>query len=110
MDAFNIIGDDIFFRHWRVGRKPDDMPATAWDEVADLLESVRRDQDFGAEIDAAVTEREHELNAEHVQALEAAEERGRELGYDRGYRDAEAERDADTRVAALKARLRKARE
>jgi hypothetical protein len=70
-DTFEISADEIWFRAWRLGSKPADMPATIWDDVLSLLNCPTED------------EREAELAS--------AEEIGRE----------EAERRFDEQVAAI---------
>jgi hypothetical protein len=111
MDGFDIVAEDIFFRHWRVGRKPDDMPATTWDEVVDLLGQCDRD------LDDELAKAMDNYDADHAGEVETAEERG----YERGLVERESDLDeafnagarsvgvTPSRLDHLKERLRRAR-
>ena len=116
MDTIDIVGDEIWFGPWKLGRKPDAMPATQWDECQYLagLDPAQ----IELEKEAAVKAREEELNAEMLdlqKELDAAQERIRELeneayenAYDAGHADALKEcKAADAKVQAMKQQLKR---
>ena len=86
-DRAHLIGDDIEFRGYVVARRPERMPIGFWEEFVELAT-----QD-GSEVERAVEAREKELEEEYGFIADE--------NYERGVRDAEA------RLAQLKARLKK---
>lgn len=91
-----IVGDEIWFGSWKLGRKPDAMPVTQWEAFCDYENAGP--ETVEARIDEAVQERERQLEEDFGRVetqLEIAEARVREL---------EA---ADAKVQAMKQELKR---
>ena len=64
-----IFGDEIWFGPWKLGRKPDAMPATQWDDCCADIDAADAEK-IEREVEAAVKAREEALEA----AVKAREE------------------------------------